>query len=113
MWEWSKPKQNNCFASAAEKDSSLLSAYDDLLAEGTQPSAHPFRSAAEQRPREEAPGIQEMYGLVERRLHEYKLDEFEIVERPYSPQSWTDMNRLYEEFQRTRVIFLKRLAYAE
>ena len=43
MWEWSKPKQNNCFASAAEKDSSLLSAYDDLLAEGTQPSAHPFR----------------------------------------------------------------------
>ena len=41
MWEWSKPKQNNCFASAAEKDSSLLSAYDDLLAEGTQPSAHP------------------------------------------------------------------------
>ena len=50
MWEWSKPKQNNCFASAAEKDSSLLSAYDDLLAEGTQPSAHPFRSAAEQRP---------------------------------------------------------------
>lgn len=113
MWEWSKPKQNNCFASAAEKDSSLLSAYDDLLAEGTQPSAHPFRSAAEQRPREEAPGIQEMYGLVERRLHEYKLDRFEIVERPYSPQSWTDMNRLYEEFQRTRVIFLKRLAYAE
>ncbi|MFR1031457.1 MAG: hypothetical protein ACLSE6_02575, partial [Alphaproteobacteria bacterium] len=113
MWEWSKPKQNNCFASAAEKDSSLLSAYDDLLAEGTQPSAHPFRSAAEQRPREEAPGIQEMYGLVERRLHEYKLDGFEIVERPYSPQSWTDMNRLYEEFQRTRVIFLKRLAYAE
>ena len=97
MWEWSKPKQNNCFASAAEKDSSLLSAYDDLLAEGTQPSAHPFRSAAEQRPREEAPGIQEMYGLVERRLHEYKLDEFEIVERPYSPQSWTDMNRLYED----------------
>lgn len=113
MWEWSNQKSHNGLALPADgKDTSLLSAYDDILNTGIQPSARPFRDAPSLVGRDETMSVLDMRNLVERKLNEYKLNNFDIIERPYDPQSWQEMNRLYAEFQHNRVMFLKLLAYS-
>lgn len=113
MWEWSNRQNHHGIALPSDgKDTSLLAAYDDILDIGIEPSAHPFRSAPHMIDRNDTLSIQDMKNLIERKLVEYKLDAFDIIQRPYDPQSWQEMNRFYAEFQHNRVMFLKLLAYS-
>lgn len=116
MWEWSNKIING--PKADSKDTSLLSAYNDLLKNAPQPPSIPekikdIEIAAPLSGQAEPPSVDEMRRIVEKKISGYKLKNLSIVEKNYQPQSWQEMSKIFSEYQRARIIFFKLLAYSE
>ncbi len=116
MWEWSnhicKPKETET------KATSLLSAYDDLIS-----SCQPIYSNKHKQTKAKTPNektqekistitTEEMERLVRNKIEEFNLKNINIIECSYEPQSWVEMNKSFAEYQRTRLSFLKLIAYS-
>ena len=79
MWEWSNQKhQKGLMLPYNDEASSLLSAYDDLLNKGVQPSSRPFGTAPSKQDLENQRNIAEMEFKLQRKLKEYHLDSFNL-----------------------------------
>lgn len=116
MWEWSnqivKPKETE------KKATSLLSAYDDLIISHQPIYGNEVKQTKSKAPNEKTKekistlNPEEMKQLVKEKLEEFKLQNINIIECSYEPQSWVEMKRSYAEYQRIRISFLKLIAYS-
>lgn len=112
MWEWSN--QINQPKTEEKKKTSLVSAYGDLVGETLEIYIPPHKEINDTKPSPQISTIseQEMKTLVEQKINELKLTKFELIEKDYHPQSWQDMQKILGEYQRSRIMFFKLLAYS-
>ncbi len=117
MWEWSKRILKRKKRPPEAK--SLFAAYHDLL---QQTSAAP-EGARVQKSRDiaendepvgrlSAPSEEDMLRLLELKIQDFNLKNITLLEYPYEPQTWTEMNSIFPEYLRAREVFLKLLGYS-
>ena len=109
MWEWSLHNQKT-----PELPTSLLAAYDDLVsthnlsreipADANVPATIP--------PLPPLDDIEEMYLAVSKEINRFNLGGMRLELHDYEPQTWQEMNKSFDEYQRLRKIFLRLLAYS-
>lgn len=112
MWEWSN--QINQPKTEEKKKTSLVAAYGDLVGETLEIYIPPQKDAEAPKPQKQISTIseKEMKTLVEKKIEELKLTKFELIEKPYHPQSWQNMQKILGEYQRSRIMFFKLLGYS-
>lgn len=115
MWEWSNSLLNKKPQSGAK---SLLSAYNDLLLQSNNHNGNSIIknidiASEDDGKKQNTYSLSEMRSIMENKLQDYNLHNFELKECPYEPQSWQEMNKFFTEFYHIRGLFLKLLGYSQ
>lgn len=112
MWEWSNSLLNK---KKPLESKSLLSAYNDLLPADINSFPKTIKNidiASTDASEHNSPSPDEMQQLLKKRLKSESLANFELLERPYEPQSWQEMNKYFSDFSHIRSLFLKLIGYS-
>ena len=107
MWDWTKNRRQSPSSSTAPRQpTSLLRAYEDLRRRH-KPLETRWQDG------ENIPHPEEIQALLQQKIAEYRLKDITLRLRDYTPQTWPEMERSFEEYIKARAVFLKRLAYEE
>lgn len=102
MFEWSKK------FFAKKENTSLVSAYKDVFAKPFLKKNPPNTEKVSV----EKTSEEKLKQLVEDRITKLNLKNITLVEKPYNPQTWQEMQLYFQNYQRNRIVFLKLLGYS-
>lgn len=119
MWEWSKKilKKNP----SSKESKSLLAAYNDLIMQthtpassffSNRPGLNPDSEPATTETENKTPAPAEMRKTILAKIQDFNLQNIELRECFYDPQTWQEMDNYFAEYHRNRNIFLKLLGYS-